>query len=47
MEKNDLSMVFVRKGFCLHMAYNTINTPDRIHQKEIEEYYKLNLIDKI
>lgn len=47
MGKNDLNMVFVRNGFCLHMAYNTINTADRIHQKEIEEYYKLNLIDKI
>lgn len=47
MEKNDLNMVFVRNGFCLHMAYNTINTPDRIHQKEIEDYYKINLIDKI
>lgn len=47
MEKNDLDMVFVRNGFCLHMAYNTINTPDRRFQKEIEEYYKINLIDKI
>jgi hypothetical protein len=40
-------MVFVRNGFCLHMAYNTINTPDRSYQKEIEEYYKINLIAKI
>ena len=47
MEKNNLNMVFVRNGFCLHMAYNTINTPSRTYQKEIEQYYKLNLIDKI
>jgi hypothetical protein len=47
MEKNDLHMVFIRNGFCLHMAYNTINTPDRTHQKEVESYYKINLIDKI
>jgi len=47
MEKNNLNMVFIRNGFCLHMAYNTINTPHRIYQKEIEEYYKLNLINKI
>jgi hypothetical protein len=47
MQYNDLNMVFVRNGFCLHMAYNTINTPDRSYQKEIEEYYKTNLIGKI
>lgn len=47
MEKNNLDMVFIRNGFCLHMAYNTINTPERNPQKEIERYYQLNLIDKI
>jgi hypothetical protein len=47
MQYNDLNMVFVRNGFCLHMAYNTINTPDKSYQKEIEEYYKINLIGKI
>ena len=47
MEKNNLNMVFIRNGFCLHMAYNTINTPEKNYQKEIEKYYQLNLIDNI
>jgi len=43
-ESNDLNMVFVRNGFCLHMAYNTINTNN---QKNIEKYYIENFIKKI
>ena len=40
-ESNDLNMVFVRNGFCLHMAYNTIG-PDE--QKRIEDIYKKRLL---
>lgn len=38
----DLNMVFVRKGFCVHMAYNTIN-----NQSEVERYFYSNLLNKI
>jgi hypothetical protein len=47
MENNDLNMIFVRNGFCLHMAYNTINKPEVNNQKEIEKYYMDNLLHKI
>jgi len=40
-------MVFVRNGFCLHMAYNTINTEHLNNQKQIENYYTNNLLNKI
>ena len=39
-------MVFVRNGFCLHMAYNTINTEHLNNQKQIENYYSNNLLNK-
>jgi hypothetical protein len=44
MEKNNLNMLFIRNGFCLHMAYNTIGTNN---QKNIEKYYIENFIKKI
>jgi hypothetical protein len=44
MQYNDLNMVLVRNGFCLHMAYNTIGTSE---QKSIENYYIENFIRKI
>jgi hypothetical protein len=47
MENNDLNMIFVRNGFCLHMAYNTINKPGVNNQKEIEKHYMDNLLHKI
>lgn len=34
-DKHDLKMCFVRNGFCIHMAYNTIGK----NQKMIENYY--------
>jgi len=47
MQKNNLNIAFIRNGFCLHMAYNTINEYKKGAQNEIEEYYKLNFIEKI
>jgi hypothetical protein len=44
MQNKDLNMVFIRGGFCLHMAYNTIGN---IEQKKIESYYLENFINKI
>lgn len=38
MESNKLKMVFIRNGFCLHMAYNTLNYFDSKSQKTIEEF---------
>ena len=43
-EKNNLSMCFIRNGFCLHMAYNTIGIES---QKNIERYYYNNFLTKI
>lgn len=43
-EKNDLNMIFVRNGFCLHMAYNTIGLEN---QNNIEQFYQENFINKI
>jgi hypothetical protein len=47
MQTHDLNIVLIRNGFCLHMAYNTINEQDPSNQKKIEAYYMSNLIDKI
>ena len=44
MEKNNLNMCFIRNGFCLHMAYNTIGSSG---QKNIENYYYNNFLTKI
>jgi hypothetical protein len=43
-EHNDLNMVFVRNGFCVHMAYNTIGVNE---QTEIENYFLQNFIPNI
>lgn len=43
-DSNNLNMLFIRNGFCLHMAYNTIGTT---HQKKIEEYYIENFIKNV
>jgi hypothetical protein len=43
-ERHDLNMSFVRNGFCLHMAYNTIGYDI---QDAIESYYMENFISKI
>jgi hypothetical protein len=44
MQKNNLNMNFIRNGFCLHMAYNTIGN---YKQKIIEKYFIENFIKKI
>lgn len=44
MERNNLSMCFIRNGFCLHMAYNTLG---HSNQKSIENYFYNNLLNKI
>jgi hypothetical protein len=44
MEKNNLNMVIVRNGFCIHMAYNTITNEK---QKKIENFYLTNFIHHI
>lgn len=41
-DKNNLNMVFVRNGFSIHMAYNTIS-----RQNEIQNYYIENLRNKL
>lgn len=41
---NNLKMVFVRQGFCLHMAYNTIGWQI---QKQIENKYYQEFLTKI
>jgi hypothetical protein len=33
-DRNNMDMVFVRNGFCIHMAYNTIN-----EQRIVEDYF--------
>jgi len=38
-DKHDLNMVFVRNGYCIHMAYNSI-----AEQVQIQDYYYSKLI---
>lgn len=44
MKKHNLNMAFIRNGFCLHMAYNTIGSQN---QENIENYFINNLIPNI
>jgi hypothetical protein len=41
MQLNNLNIVFVRNGGCVHMAYNTIGTEK---QKDIERYFSSNFL---
>jgi hypothetical protein len=42
-DRHDLNMVFVKNGYCVHMAYNTIKSDQRV----VENYYYENFIPKI
>lgn len=44
MEENNLNLCFIRNGFSIHMAYNTIGIDQ---QRKIENFYIENLIKKI
>jgi len=41
-DRHDLNMVFIRNGFCIHMAYNTIG-----EQKLIERFYLTKLSELV
>lgn len=46
-EKNNKKMMFVNKGYAIHMAYNTINIFNKSNQNKIESFYMTNLLNHI